>query len=206
MQEIVDARGLGCPQPVILAKQALERHRRIVVLVNDPIAAENVRRLGVKMGCEITMDRKDDGDLHIHLSHSGTAQADASIEVAPEADRMSCAPGHNETLVVVISENSMGRGNEELGYILIKAFLHTLLQLDRLPDRMIFYNTGVKLVVTGSDVLDDLHQLQNAGVDILVCGTCVNYFGLSDSIAAGRISNMFEIANAMTEAGKLIAP
>lgn len=202
MEEIVDARGLSCPQPVVLAKQALEQHDRIVVYVDNDAARENVRRLGAKMGCEITVDRQPGGIYHLHLSRAAGKPLPA-LDASASDTACSIAPA--ESYVVIIPGDTMGRGNDELGAVLIKAFIHTLLQLETLPSRMLFYNTGVKLAVQGSPVLDDLAQLAEAGVEILVCGTCLNFFGLTDQLAAGSITNMYEIASTMA-ASRCIMP
>ena len=108
--------------------------------------------------------------------------------------------------VIVIPENKMGRGNDELGTVLMKAFLHTVAGQAKKPDVMIFYNTGVKLTVQGSDVLEDLKQLENEGIQILVCGTCLNYFEIKDKLATGMVSNMYDIVETMSSAGRLFTP
>jgi len=108
--------------------------------------------------------------------------------------------------VIVISENKMGRGNDELGIVLIKAFLHTVAGRAKKPDVIIFYNTGVRLTVQGSDVLEDLKQLESKGVQILVCGTCLNFFEIKDQLAAGVVSNMYDIVEIMSNAGRLLTP
>lgn len=108
--------------------------------------------------------------------------------------------------VIAISENKMGRGNDELGTVLIKAFLHTVAGLAKKPDVMIFYNTGVKLTVQESDVLEDLKQLESEGVQIIVCGTCLNYFEIKDKLAVGTVSNMYDIVDTMSSAGRLLMP
>jgi selenium metabolism protein YedF len=100
----------------------------------------------------------------------------------------------------------MGRGDDVLGDILIRSFVHTLLQLKPLPNTVICYNAGVKLAVKDSAVIDDLQQLSKDGVDILICGTCVNYFEIGDQVAAGHISNMYDIAETMAGAGRLLRP
>jgi selenium metabolism protein YedF len=110
------------------------------------------------------------------------------------------------SFVIVISGNKMGRGNDELGTVLIKAFLHTVVGQAQKPDVMIFYNTGVKLTVQGSDVLEDLKQLESEGIQILVCGTCLNYFEIKDKLAAGVVSNIYDIVEIMSSAGRLLIP
>ncbi|MDD5524853.1 MAG: sulfurtransferase-like selenium metabolism protein YedF [Smithella sp.] len=108
--------------------------------------------------------------------------------------------------VIVVSEDKMGRGNAELGTVLIKAFMHTVAGQAKKPDVMIFYNTGVKLTVQGSDVLEDLKQLESEGVQVLVCGTCLNYFEIKDKLAVGVVSNMYDIVEIMSSAGRLLVP
>ena len=100
----------------------------------------------------------------------------------------------------------MGRGNDELGAVLIRAFMHTIAGQAEKPDVMIFYNTGVKLALQESEVLDDLKELAAAGVEMLVCGTCLNYFEAKDRLGVGVVSNMYDIVGTMSKAGRLINP
>ena len=100
----------------------------------------------------------------------------------------------------------MGHGNDELGAILMKSFIHTAIDLEHGPDVMILYNTGVKLATPDSGVVDDLKALEAKGVKILVCGTCVNFFELGGKIAAGIVSNMYDIAGALSTAGRIVKP
>jgi selenium metabolism protein YedF len=197
--KIVIATGLACPQPVVLAKQAIELHDRIKVIVDNDTALENVKRLGAKMGCEVKAEKKNDGTFEINLTRkAGVVPAKEEVILSPP--ELSCP------FVIVLSENKMGRGNDELGYVLVRAFLHTIAEQSQKPDVMIFYNTGVKLTVQGSEVLDDLKALEKAGVEILVCGTCLNYFEVKDKLEVGVVSNMYDIAATMSRAGRLIYP
>jgi selenium metabolism protein YedF len=199
MTKTVDARGFSCPQPVVLAKKALESSENIVVIVDNNAALENVRRLGAKLGCSIEIENTGESEFHIHLTR-GNIDPTAITDDAP-----SCGTSSGD-LVAVISSETMGRGNDELGLILMKAFIHTLVQADELPVKILFYNAGVKLAAADSEVVDDLKNLTDAGVEILLCGTCVNFFNLSGKTGAGRITNMFEILSVMSTAGRLIVP
>lgn len=208
MPVIIDARGLACPQPVILAKKSLAGNKEVTVLVDNAIAVENIRRLAGKTACSFSVADKGGGTLEITLARKGarvrgavdpeTADAELTCESAPERGR--------GPLVAVLSDNRMGRGDDVLGDILIRSFIHTLLELNPLPDTIICYNAGVKLAAEDSTVLDDLQQLAQAGVDIMVCGTCVNYFTLGEKIAVGHISNMYDIAETMAGASRLLRP
>ena len=210
MPVIIDTRGLACPQPVIMAKKAIEENEQINVLVDNDMAVENIRRLAVKMACGFSVTEKEGGIRDIALARTGAIDETTEDRgCSPQEDELSCAVvAGKETgpLVVLLSDNHMGRGDDVLGDILIRSFVHTLLQLKPLPDTVICYNAGVKLAMKDSVVLDDLQQLAKDGVDILVCGTCVNYFEISDQVAAGHISNMYDIAETMAGAGRLLRP
>ena len=211
MPVIIDARGLACPQPVILAKKAIMENEEVTVLVDNPIAVENIQRLAQKTACGFSFTDKEDGTLEIVLTRSGTPDSTPSepsdSDAAEEEFLCASAPEKGSgPFVVVLSDNRMGRGDDVLGDVLIRSFIHTLSQLKPLPDTIICYNAGVKLAAKDSAVLDDLRQLAQAGVDILVCGTCVNYFALGGQIAAGHISNMYDIAETMAGASRLLRP
>jgi len=203
MERIVDTRGVACPGPVILTKKALEEAKEIVVIADNEEAVENIRRLANKMGCAITVAREEAGGFRIHLTRSGQAPPYEGTDLGIVCGT---AQGGGASLVIVLSSDRLGRGNDELGDVLMRSFVHTLLTLEPRPAALILYNTGVRLASRDSAVIDDLVQLQAAGVELLVCGTCVNYFGLTDLLGAGIVSNMYDIAAAMTGAGKLVIP
>ncbi len=204
MEKIVDTRGLACPEPVILTKKALDEAKEVLVFADNDEAMENIRRLAKKMGCTIDVTRDADGAYRIRLTRGLEAPpyegTDLGI-VCGTAGQEKGAP-----LVIVLSSDRMGRGSDELGEVLMRSFIHTLLTLEPRPATLILYNTGVRLAVRESAVLDDLKELEGAGVALLVCGTCVNYFELRGKLGAGVVSNMYDIAAAMTGAGKLVIP
>jgi selenium metabolism protein YedF len=200
--KIVNATGLACPQPVILAKQAIELHDHVRVIVDNDTALENVKRLGTKLGCDVKTEKKNDDTYEIDLTRK------AEIIVPKEDFVSSCSTqaASSGPFVIVISADKMGRGNDELGYVLIRAFLHTIALQKEKPDVILFYNTGVKLTLQESEVLDDLKELAAAGVEMLVCGTCLNYFEVKDKLGVGVVSNMYDIAGIMSKAGRLLTP
>ena len=200
--KIVNARGLSCPQPVVLAKQAIETNEKVKVIVDNETALENVKRLGTKLGCDIKVEKKKDNIYEINLKRK-TGATGAKDELVPSCG---ATPAQSGPFVIVISADMMGRGNDELGYVLIRAFFHTIALQAEKPDIMIFYNTGVKLAIQGSEVLDDLKELASAGVEMLVCGTCLNYFEAKEKLGVGVVSNMYDIAGIMSRAGRLLVP
>lgn len=196
--KIVNATGLTCPQPVVLAKEAIEKDEKVKVIVDNETALENVKRLGAKLGCDVSAEAKAGGIFEISLTRKGGMPVP---DIAASCDTAAPASG---PFVIVCAEDKMGRGNDELGAVLIRAFFHTLYQQKEKPDVMIFYNTGVKLTLQSAETLDDLRELASAGVEMLVCGTCLNYFEVKDQLGVGVVSNMYDILQTMSRAGRLL--
>lgn len=130
------------------------------------------------------------------------------MEGAPAADGAEavCAPDARDNTVVVVSSDRMGSGNDELGKVLIKGFIFAVTQLDTLPKTMLFYNGGATLTTEGSDSLEDLKSLEAQGVEIMTCGTCLDYYGLKDKLAVGTVTNMYSIVETMAKAGRIVRP
>ncbi len=199
----IDAKGLECPQPVLLAKKALEETSGIEISVDNTTAVENLKRLGAKLKCSVAINEKEGGIYAVTMTGArGGEKQVAETEFQAECNIENSGSG---PLVVVISSNRMGKGDDELGDVLVRGFIHTLTELDEFPESLIFYNSGVKLAVKDSPVVDDLLLLEEKGTDILVCGTCTNFFKIEE-LGAGHISNMYDIAGAMTGAGRLVSP
>lgn len=200
MEPTVDARGLACPQPVIQTRNALKALSEIVVVVDNEIAQRNVTRMAQKSGHQVRADVRGDG-IYLHIWRAAN-EADR----APAQDlTRTVAPGMEGGLVLVVSSEFMGRGEHpELGKVLIRGFFHTLGEVEPVPDTIIFFNSGVKLVAGGSPVTEDLCALAEQGVEILACGTCLDYYGLQDQVVVGEVSNMYTIAESMLGAAKLV--
>jgi len=197
MTKVIDCRGLACPQPVIRTKKAMTESGSVTTIVDNDTAKMNVSRMAGKEGYAVEVEEKDDG-IYLHISREGAVLAEA---VAP-------APVVEEPAgptVVLIPSDAMGRGDDELGGILIRSFLHTLNEVEPLPATIVFINAGVKLTVEGSPVLEDLQHLEQRGVNILACGTCLGHFELKGKVAVGEISNMYTIAETLLGAGRVVA-
>ena len=125
---------------------------------------------------------------------------------ADDAEGTACIPDARDNMVVVVSSDRMGSGNDELGKVLIKGFIYAVTQLDKLPKTMLFYNGGATLTCEGSDSLEDLKSLEAQGVNIMTCGTCLDYYGIKEKLAVGSVTNMYVIAETMAGADKIIRP
>jgi selenium metabolism protein YedF len=200
MNEIVDARGLACPQPVILTRKAIAAAEDVTTIVDSATSRDNVKRMAEKAGNTVIVEEKE-GNYYLHISKSETdAQADGQAQVEAVT---SSAPGDGP-LVLVIPDKMMGRGDPQLGEILIRGFFHTLGEIEPLPQTIIFFNAGVWLVIDDSPVLDDMKALVESGIMILACGTCLGHFNITDRLAVGVVSNMYDIAETMLSAGKVV--
>jgi selenium metabolism protein YedF len=169
-------------------------------LVDNEAARDNVRRFATSQGCEVSVTGEDP-DYTIMV----TKKAGAVVSSTERTGEVAPAPS-DARLVVKISNRFMGTGDEELGRILIKAFIKTVSEATRKPQSMVFYNSGVHLAVEGSAHLEALKALQDAEVDILVCGTCLDFFGLKERLMVGRVSNMFEIIETLSGADRIVSP
>jgi len=196
MTTTVDARGLACPQPVIETRKAMQTESQVVTLVSSETSVTNVSRMAEKAGWQVSVVPEGD-EFRIEMA-KGAAAPQAEALPLGRAE-VASAP-----LVLVVSADIMGRGDAELGNILVRGFFHTLGEVEPRPQTIIFFNTGVKLACPGSPVLDDLAALQAKGIEMLVCGTCLGYFELKDKLAVGQVSNMYDIAEAMFRAGKVV--
>ena len=199
MNTVVDARGMACPLPVVKANQALSGMTEGVleVHVDNEIAVENVKRMAQQKGLTPTVTEMGEKHFVVSMEVHGA--------VAAEETQVACQPMGND-YVVAVDTDVMGRGDEELGRTLMKGFLFALSQLEDLPKTILFYNGGAKLTVEGSDSLEDLRGMASKGVEILTCGTCLNFYGLTEKLAVGSVTNMYTIVEKLTGAGKVIKP
>lgn len=198
----VNAMGENCPIPVIKTKQALKELQgagTVEVLVDNEIAVQNVTKMASSEGAKVTSEKKSENEYRLLIEVEGgeAQETEASDEAAGK--------GSSETIVVVSSDR-MGSGNDELGKVLMKGFLFAVTQLEELPKKMLFYNGGAVLTTEGSDSLEDLKQMEEQGVEILTCGTCLDYYGLKDKLSVGSVTNMYSIVEAMAAADQVIRP
>lgn len=207
---VVNTTGRACPESVAMTKAALDKGaEELEVLVDNPEAATNVKRLLEGRGFRVLL-QDDDGRLKLTAGKKtepsvSTSRASASQAQAPAPAAPMPVPRPVEGMAVLITGKTLGRNDEELGEILVKGFLGALSQLDVPPRTMALINEGVKLALFDSSSCDHLKNLERKGTNILVCGTCVNHFGITDSVGAGVISTMFEIVEALNGSGRILS-
>jgi selenium metabolism protein YedF len=192
----INAKGLACPQPVVLSKKALTEigSGEVVVCVDNETARDNVKRMAENEGCIVAVKEGDDGfELKItKLSSSKVSQESVTEKKAVEG-----------TLVYLFDSDFIG-SNRELGKILVNGFLNAIPSLPKRKSKIVFISNGVKLATRGSYVFDTLSDLKHSGFEILICGTCLDFFRIRDKVQIGTISNALEIMETLTSAGKII--
>jgi selenium metabolism protein YedF len=194
----VDARGMACPQPVLCTKQALDAIETgmVVAIVDNEIAKENIIKFAKNQECNVVVKQQAD-TFHIEIQKGAATYAE--IE---SAKPLALAAVYDA--VVVITSEALGTGAAELGAILMKSYLYTITAADHYPTAVILLNSGVKLAVSGAQTVEHLRTLQHKGVEILACGTCLDYYHLKEQLAVGSVTNMYSMIEWMSAAGKVI--
>ncbi|MBS5065881.1 MAG: sulfurtransferase-like selenium metabolism protein YedF [Hungatella hathewayi] len=222
MNKTVDARNIPCPGPVIEAKKALKDMTEgvLTILVDNAAAVQNLTKLATFMKLPVTSEKLDEGTFQVEFqtgSQSGSqagSQAQTGSQTGAEVsgelpvlEETLCAPdSRRKGLVVALSSDHMGEGDETLGKALMKGFVYALTNLEHLPETILLYNGGARLSVEGSESLEDLKLLEAQGVEVLTCGTCLNHYQLTEKLAVGSVTNMYEIVEKMTLADSVVKP
>jgi selenium metabolism protein YedF len=188
----IDCRNMACPMPVVTVKRALEEAagERVQVLLDAGPPRENVARFAATRGFAVEETPVEGGFALLitgRAAHSPAAQ-----------------PGKMGERVMLIASDRFGDGPEDLGRLLMKNFIITLLDVAEAPDRMLFVNTGVFLTTEGSEVIEALEKLGNSGVEVMSCGVCLDFFNRREKLAAGSVTNMFTIAESTLRAGSVV--
>ena len=197
----VDARGDVCPLPVVKAKKAiaaLNGAGEVEVLVDNEIAVQNLTKMAQQKGYSSSAEKRAEQEYRV-LFTVGEPTEETTEEPV-------CTPAARTDTVVVVASDKMGEGAEELGKTLLKAFVFSLTQQETLPKTILFYNGGAHLTCEGSPMLEDLRALEAEGVEIMTCGTCLNFYGLTEKLAVGSVTNMYVIAEKMLNAGNVVKP
>lgn len=200
MQEkLIDCRGLACPAPVLRVKEVIEQERpfRIAVRVDNIGARENVSRFLKRQGFRIDVKEDDEGFTIVEATFEG-----AAVEQEPIACKSDTPLA--ERVLILIGTDCIGKGDDKLGRKLMANFIGTLNEMIPHIWRIVLLNAGVCLATEDSPVLDPLRHLESEGVSILVCGTCLDFYGLLDKKRVGETTNMLDIVTSMQLAGKVI--
>lgn len=186
----VDVRGMACPQPVILTRQALDKsaEEMLTVVSDDEVARDNIVKMAQSLSCGVQVEQQG---------------SDFVISITKPED-FGAALETQENVLFLVASDSMGRGSEELGRVLVKSFFYALSEQGGLGKVIIFINSGVTLACTGSPVLDYLVELHQDGAEIFACGTCLDFFKLKEQLSVGQVTNMYSILEYLQKAPRVI--
>ena len=193
MNKKLNCMGMACPLPVVEAKKAIDEMEAglLEIEVDNETCVQNLRRLAAKYDFTVASESISDKEFLVKME----VKKDHALKGKQE-----------DSCTVVFSSDKMGEGDEELGKNLMKSFVFALSNVDPLPTAMVFYNRGAFLTSEDSPVLADLKNLEKAGVKIMTCGLCADYYKIKEKLGVGVISNMYEIVETQMESQKIIKP
>lgn len=191
----INNRGLACPQPVINTKRALEQlaEGTIISVVDNQVALENVTRFAENAGCGVSVEEKN-GEYYITITKGKGSNVQPVTSIKED---------NTGSTVYLITSNVFGNGSEDLGETLMISFFNSLLEKPA-PRVIMLVNSGVRLAIQQSRVLEQLNRLVERGTVVISCGTCLDYYKIKDQLALGRVTNMLEILDNLTGEGKVI--
>ncbi|MCI8813728.1 MAG: sulfurtransferase-like selenium metabolism protein YedF [Lachnospiraceae bacterium] len=201
----VNAMGDACPIPVVKTKNAirdLAGSGVVETLVDNEIAVQNLTKMANQKGYGVKSEKLGENQYKVTM----TVGEGAQMPEEGEAEVCLAEPGQKRKIVVAVSSSKMGEGDEELGKTLMKGFIYALGQQEILPETILFYNGGAALSCEDSPALEDLKSLEAQGVEILTCGTCLDFYNLKDKLRVGDVTNMYVIVEKMMEAHQIVKP
>jgi selenium metabolism protein YedF len=202
--KIINCEGLKCPQPVINTKKYFEtiESGNAEVVVDNEVAKINVSKFCQSNNLKYSVEETD-GLYHIKIAKElvGGEIINEAVQVMNNSEIIS---NSDKALVILITSDKLGTGDETLGATLMKSYLYALSESDKIPKDLLFLNSGVKLVAEGSEVLDSLNKLKDRGVNIASCGVCLDFYELKEKLAVGEITNMYTIIEKMNSANNTI--
>lgn len=203
----VDARGDACPIPVVKTKNAIREMKgggEVKTIVDNEIAVQNLTKMADQKGYRVRAVKVSDDRFEVTMTIEG--EKTEAVPKAEETPETGIPDARKRKTVVQIASDTVGSGNDELGHVLMKSFIYFLTQQDTLPSTIIFYNTGATLTCEGSPVLDDIKSLEALGVEIVTCGTCLDFQHLKEKLAVGGVTNMYDIAERLLTADHVVRP
>ena len=201
----VNAMGDTCPIPVVKTKEAIRQLGAdggvVETLVDNDIAVQNLTKMANQKGYGVESEKLGENEYRVIMT------VGAGADLPAESEETVCmVPAGQKNTVVVVAADHMGEGEGELGKNLLKAFLYALSQQESLPKTILFYNGGASLTCQGSLSLEDLKSMAERGVEILTCGTCLNFYGLTEKLAVGGVTNMYDIVEKQMAVDLIVRP
>lgn len=191
--KIIDAKGMLCPKPLIMTKKEIEKkeYKEFNVIVDNETAVENLKKFAENSKYDFSYEKESDKEFVVSITVNETCELCENF-------------GLEENIVISFSKDFMGNGSEELGRKLINGFIYTANEYEKLPKTLVFFNAGVKLTTEGSECIDDLKKLEEKGIKIISCGTCLDFYGVKEKLLVGEVSNMYNIYETLYNADRVV--
>ena len=199
----VNAMGDQCPIPVVKTMKALAAMTEpgtVEVHVDYEVPVQNLTRFAAGRGLPVSSEKLEEKHYVVRMEVADPAAASAKEETP------GCMPDLRGDTVIAIASECMGNGDDQLGATLMKGFIYAVSQQEELPRAILFYNSGAKLTAEGAPTIEDLKSMEAQGVEILTCGTCLDYYGLTEKLRVGTVTNMYTIVEKLAGAGKVVKP
>lgn len=205
MPIVLNCENEPCPNPVLRCKRLLEEQKpqTLEVIVDNEAAMDNVSRYLASKGMRVDETSKEGNLWTIRASQAGSAEApvaDRESQTRTDPNQVSASK-----ILVFLSSDTVGQGDDTLGSRLMGNFLNTLPELGDTLWRIIMVNGAVKLATATNPAVETLKKLEAAGVSILVCGTCLEFFKLMDQKEVGQVTNMLDVVTSQQLADKIIS-
>lgn len=203
--KIIDTKGQKCPKPIVETKKALKESgigETFSVLSDSKTSVSNISRYLTDNGIKFSISEENGIWTFLVTNETGTGETGPVEEICEVTSKDKVTAD----FVVAITSEIMGYGDDNLGKKLMRSLFVSLTCLDELPGVIVFYNSGVRLAEKNSEVIDLIRELENKGVEIILCGTCVDHFGIGDNIGAGKTGDMYLITQKLLSAERIIRP
>lgn len=203
MMRTIDAQGKACPIPLIMTRKALDEisdDETLVILIDNDLSVKNVTRFLDEHQMKVAIEKA--GNTY-RLTVNKTGVIPESVK---EQEYCTIESSERYSYAIAFQSNAMGRGNDDLGQLLMKGFINTLPEIEHKPTSLLFLNAGIFLTLKDSPVIESLGRLESEGTRILVCGTCLDFYGKKTEIGVGIISNMYDILDTMSKSAKVLYP
>ncbi|MCT8975555.1 sulfurtransferase-like selenium metabolism protein YedF [Clostridium sp. CX1] len=191
MRNLIDCKGLKCPEPVIHTKKYFDgiEEGEATIIVDNEVAKNNVSKFAESNGFKWKVE-ENNGLFHVNITKENCSCKDMDL--------------NEKKLTILVGSDRLGEGDDILGSMLMKSYFYALSESDSIPSDLLFLNAGVKLTVEGSDCLESIMKLKERGVNVFSCGTCLDFYNLKDKLAVGEITNMYTIVEKMNSSDNTI--
>ncbi|GAA0178211.1 sulfurtransferase-like selenium metabolism protein YedF [Clostridium sediminicola] len=210
MSKVIDCKNMSCPLPVVNTKKYFDNIEsgEAIVIVDNEIARNNIIKFAVKqrLACEMNKSSGSSYELKLTKGYEEISEV-LNKEEKQVKENLSVEENklpNSEKFAIVIGSDKMGEGNDDLGKILMKSYLFALSESEIIPSHLIFLNSGVYLTEKNSNTINSINKLIQRGVEIIICGTCIEFYNIKDNIEVGEISNMYSIVEIMNESDKVL--